>query len=361
MAISPPLLKTNIIAIVSGKGGSGKTMLAAMLAKLFDNQDKKVLLIDADFGTGGLTYYMGLNEVANISIGLTNLIYGKENKLKSLTQKIKSFKNVRFIGIGDHRRYLKYHSKEENLSKVFQSFILEVRGSFDAIIIDCRGGIDEESLAVCSSVDDILIVAETDTTSFQSTQHLVDVLYDNDLSTKLRGFFINKVFDDPSTIARSGTSAFRTQYLSAIPFDLDATRSFLIGDIPTSNTYFGRQLWHGAYKGFPELCEQPTVPSLGFAEFKGLSIRDRDSLLGGVMLSFLSMGLGTTLLAERITDPMLLEALRYHDFYYFKDEILLLSLVICSSMAGIETARKFVGSGINLYIKIVSKRLFGLK
>ncbi|WP_305418184.1 nucleotide-binding protein [Photobacterium leiognathi] len=62
------------IAIVSGKGGSGKTMLTATIAKILDISGSSVLLIDADFGTAGLTYYLGLNEVNNISVGLANLI-----------------------------------------------------------------------------------------------------------------------------------------------------------------------------------------------------------------------------------------------------------------------------------------------
>lgn len=347
---------STVIAIVSGKGGSGKTMLAAMLAKLFDSPKRRTLLVDADFGTGGLTYYMGLNEVSNISVGLTSLMtndnfFDDENSCVMLQQRIKSFKNTWFVGIGDHRRYLKSkHIRDESHFFPLKKFLTVVKSSFDVIIIDCRGGIDEESLAVCSAADHILIVAETDTTSFQSTQHLVDVLYDNDLSQKLTGFFINKVFDDPSTIARSGTSSFRTQYLSAIPFDLDATRSFLVGDIPSTQSYFGRQLWHGAYKCFPLLIEHPAGSRLRFTDFNGLAIRDKDSLIGGMLMSFLGVGLGMLLIEKLLR-------------FCGDSNVIQMSfmLIIVSAMAGIEPARRIVGRALSIYFRFISRSLFGLK
>ena len=352
------LKQSKVIAIVSGKGGSGKTMLAATMAKLIDDQgEDNVLLIDADFGTAGLTYYMGLNEVKNITVGLTNLLHESDrnhiNAVEQLAQKMESFSRTSFIGIGDHRRYLKqYKNESSKILETFLSFIFQAKEKYQVIIVDCRGGIDEESIAVCSAVDDILIVAETDTTSFQSTQYLVDTLYDNGLSIKLRGFFINKVFDDPSTIARSGTSAFRTQYLSAIPFDLDATRSFLVGDIPSISTYFGRQIWHGVYKGFPDLLKRPSVPPLRPSDFRGLSIRDKDSLLGGMLLSFMSIGLGSGLILQISTSS----SLHVNDKFIF----LLAMLIIISSMSGIEPARKIIGRVLSLYIKLISRLVFGL-
>ena len=58
------------IAIVSGKGGSGKTFIAAELASLIAARIP-VTLMDADTGTGGLSYYLGLKYVRNITEGFT--------------------------------------------------------------------------------------------------------------------------------------------------------------------------------------------------------------------------------------------------------------------------------------------------
>mgnify|MGYP003652121426 CR=1 FL=1 len=340
------------IAMISGKGGSGKTMVAASMATVLDSLGYKVLLIDADFGTAGLTYYMGLNTVANISVGLTNLsslpVVNDEDVYK-YSQTMKNFGQSRFISIGDHRRYLK-SSSEHEVDILFNKIINTAKLDYDFILIDCRGGIDYESLMVCKSVDDIIIVAETDTTSFQATQYLVDTLYDNELSGKIAGFLINKVFDDPSTIARAGTASFRSQYLDSVPFDLDATKSFLVGDIPSKNSMFSSQIWHVLYKLYPEVIKLPNLRSLDFNDYRGLSLRDNDSLLGGMIISFSALAFGGILIYERL---LLVELDRT------TINMALIFLIILSVFSGIEPARRGVGRAFSSYKKLVTKVFSG--
>jgi septum site-determining protein MinD len=65
------------IAIISGKGGSGKTMVTAMIACILDHacsvlpekNSQSILAMDADTGTAGLTYYLGLKYLENFSVG----------------------------------------------------------------------------------------------------------------------------------------------------------------------------------------------------------------------------------------------------------------------------------------------------
>src|SRR5436305_3294014 len=59
-----------IVAFVSGKGGSGKTMVTALFAQSLFRDGEKVIIFDADTGTAGMTYYLGLSKVKNIRIGL---------------------------------------------------------------------------------------------------------------------------------------------------------------------------------------------------------------------------------------------------------------------------------------------------
>ena len=45
------------IALMSGKGGSGKTSLALTIASILSECDIKVLMIDCDMATNGATYF----------------------------------------------------------------------------------------------------------------------------------------------------------------------------------------------------------------------------------------------------------------------------------------------------------------
>lgn len=213
-----------------------------------------------------MTFYLGLKLVENTGFGIADIVNrlhrssGVEtNKtrtkrgdpadvqemdrlLNRAIQPIKGFSKASFLPMGEPRRL--YGAVEESeITKTLKLLLRNLLEKHQWIIVDCRGGIDQDSLEICKAVDDILLVVETDTTSFQATQYLVDVLSNHDLLHKLRGFFINKVFDNPNYIARTGTSVFRTQYLSSIPFDLEATRNFLVGDVPLRNSLFGIHLW----------------------------------------------------------------------------------------------------------------------
>lgn len=352
MVIDEEIDSCKAIAIVSGKGGSGKTMVAATMATILDSLGNKVLLVDADYGTAGLTYYMGLNTVANISVGLTNLSSLESLNTKSLnryTQVMNGFENSEFIGVGDHRRYLK-SSSETNIEMLFDELVKISKEQYDFILIDCRGGIDTESLMVCKAVDEIVIVAETDTTSFQATQYLVDTLYDNDLSDKLSGFMINKVFDDPSSIARAGTASFKSQYLDSIPFDLDATKSFLVGDLPKRSSMFSSQISHVLCKLYPDIIKRPHTKSLAFSDYRSLSLRDNDSLLGGMMISFISLAFGSVLLYDQLL---------YVDFGRHAIVVSTMSLVALSVFSGIEPARRSIGRVFTIYKKFITRIFSG--
>lgn len=337
------------IAIVSGKGGSGKTMVAASLARILDEHGK-VLLIDADFGTAGLSYYLGLNTVNNISTGLTNLL-GKRispDSFYNYTQPMKGFNNSKFLPVGDHRRHVDQSGSTDLLRNFLNQVIQSPYFEEQFILVDCRGGIDSDSLAVCQAVDTIVIVAETDTTSFQATQHLVEVLNKNDLSHKIAGFMINKVFDDPSTIARAGTASFKCQYLGSIPFDLEATKRFLIGELPKRNGMFASQVSHAAYRLMPTQVDEPATPPLSLEDFRNLSIRDNNSVLGGMVLAIISLGIGSVLLMQRLDLTQL----------HRNEELILLQILVMTAVvSGIEPIRRIFGRAFSLYARAFKRIL----
>src|SRR5258706_9007148 len=49
---------TEVIAIASGKGGTGKTLIAASLGYALTRAGHRVLMIDSDTGTDGLSLFL---------------------------------------------------------------------------------------------------------------------------------------------------------------------------------------------------------------------------------------------------------------------------------------------------------------
>src|SRR5262245_12556369 len=134
---------SRIIAIVSGKGGSGKTMVAALMAQIM-GRSVSVTLVDADTGTGGLTYYLGLNAVSNVAVGLADLLLDSSFPDTLPVQTVAWERSqVSFLGIGDHRRL--YRESTSGSSRL-PTIMGRLRDLNNVVIVDCRGGIDSESL-----------------------------------------------------------------------------------------------------------------------------------------------------------------------------------------------------------------------
>ncbi len=334
------------IAIVSGKGGSGKTMVSASIAQIFSSTlGRKVTLVDADLGTAGLSYYLGLKLVRSIRPGLADLL---GSSTSTTDESIPTFRpplqvvetasagfegtRITFLPIGDQRRLLDSHPQDTlllELRKVISLVAHRVDASYT--VVDCRGGVDDETLSVCRAVDDIILVTEADTTSFQASRHLVETLADKGLASKLRGFIVNKVFEDPTVFGRTGSSTFGTRYLGSIPFDVRATRSFLVGDLPHKSTSFTNQLTWCLLRDFPEL---PTPSSHEWTprQFAEVALRDPDADRGGRLLLILTM--------------LLLVAFLIRDFTVYRSDLRLQSALQLSSIgmlfliSGIEPVKR---------------------
>ncbi len=150
------------------------------------------------------------------------------------TRPIRTFAGAKFLSAGDRRANLAGLPQGELKNRVGILLSVLVNNGATFIIFDCRGGVDVESLAICNAVDEIILIVESDTTSFQATRDMLDIFRDARVASKVTGFIVNKVFEDPANLARNGTALFRTQFLSAVPFDFDADARFLCGQTPTN-------------------------------------------------------------------------------------------------------------------------------
>ena len=64
-----------VIAITSGKGGTGKTTVCAAVASCLAAEGKRVLCIDADMGLRNLDISLGMSELAPISFADVSCLY----------------------------------------------------------------------------------------------------------------------------------------------------------------------------------------------------------------------------------------------------------------------------------------------
>ncbi|GIE20434.1 AAA family ATPase [Winogradskya humida] len=345
------------MAFVSGKGGSGKTLIAAEVASILSRYHE-VCLVDADVGTAGLSYYLGLKYVRNIRKGLSDLLLRPSPEppaayvqpIIGRSARSDFFESVSLLPLGDHRRItraLRDNHERPNFAFRISSVVEQLMVENPLVVVDCRGGIDDESIAVCQAVDDIFLIVESDTTSFQASRHLVDTLSDLDLVHKLRGFIINKVYSNPEAVIRAGAGDFGSQFLVAIPFDFAATRSFLIGDLPGQGSAFAVHVQEALSKAYPEVVPRPTGQVWSEKDYDGLDTVAPESSRGGILLSVLLVTLATVMLLSEVFGTGLgLLQLRLG----------LTAMVLLGVAAGAEPSRRAVGWLIGRYLKAFSPR-----
>ncbi len=281
---------TRTLAVISGKGGSGKTMISVAMAQALSQAGQTVLLVDADAGTGGLSYYLGFSAFSRARQGLTefaaqnfpyiispNISYAKVETIRANS----AFEHISLLSIGQHRLLEDRRILEVN---VFAALLEHVDGDFDFVIYDCRGGIDEESLAVCRAVESVVLVAETDAASIQASQYLVDVMQKHALGRSLVGFMLNKAMDDPTSLAKAGNSFFNSEFLGAVPFDIEATRAFIRGEVPAMASLFSRHVASCVHQLYPETYQNEPIGLLSSTEYSTLTLRDPGLRMGALLI-----------------------------------------------------------------------------
>lgn len=245
----------NVISFVSGKGGTGKSIISASVGALLANCGLKVLLIDTDFFTRGLSYFLISDEPYRANVGLNDYIREKvtiENlKLIRIPEKF-TRNNLYLLSASSN---LKAYNPEldfdyESLKMKFQNKLIELINhamsswDFQYIIIDTRGGTDIITKLAAKNSDGYIVITEADKTSWDVSELLFNTidyeprdnkskLTNNHLKKRL-GFIINKNTLSEREIVSYLKRRFLCRNLAVIPLDIDTVRYFQNDEIPVA-------------------------------------------------------------------------------------------------------------------------------
>lgn len=190
-AIAHPKAKT--LAVMSGKGGVGKSNVSLNTALAFLEKGKSVLLIDLDVGMGNIDILIGRQSLYTVM---------------DLLQQKMPFERALSAG----PRGLQYISGGTGLDAMFElnrenwTFFLKeltrALTSFDYVIFDMGAGLSKDQLPFVLSADEILVVTTPEPTSimdaYSAIKHLA--LTGRDLQLKV---VVNRC-----TTQKDGISAF---------------------------------------------------------------------------------------------------------------------------------------------------------
>lgn len=158
------------LAVTSGKGGVGKTIVTVNLAVNFAKQGLKVLMIDADLGLANIDVVLGLTPDFTIQ----DVLSGE----KDLTEiAITGPMGITILPAASGVAELSNLSEAQRL--LLMDSIDHWNADFDVVLVDTGAGISPNVRYFVLAVEQILVVATPDPASVTDAYALMKVMYLN--------------------------------------------------------------------------------------------------------------------------------------------------------------------------------------
>lgn len=230
---SRPLAR--VITVTSGKGGVGKSNTSINLAIQFRKMEKRVIILDADFGLANIEIMFGAVPKHN----LCDLIYQGKNIKEIITW---GPMDVGFISGGSGIAGM------SNLSRDYLNYIIqnltELDAIADVIIVDTGAGISDAVLEFLVASGEILLLTTPEPTSITDSYSLLKALYRHprfdENATKVK-MIANRVSKEPEGEVLFGKLNAVVErylkipmiYLGSVPEDVQLSRA-VMQQVPVS-------------------------------------------------------------------------------------------------------------------------------
>ena len=162
-----PAHRARITAVTSGKGGVGKTFIAANLAAALARRGESVLVLDADLGMANLDVVLNLSP----KITLHDVFTGK-HRLEEAIVTVSSGFSVLLAGSG----MVEYSRLTPEVRDQLLATIETVAPRFDRVLLDTGAGISDVVLYTISLAQDVLVVTTPEPTSLTDAYATIKVL-----------------------------------------------------------------------------------------------------------------------------------------------------------------------------------------
>ncbi|MBQ8295849.1 MAG: septum site-determining protein MinD [Clostridia bacterium] len=167
------------IVVTSGKGGVGKTTVAANLSAQLAKRGQRVILCDADFGLNNVDVAAGVEHL--VVYDIVDVIEGRCRAKQALVRH-PDYANL-YLLTSSHSAPERYVSPQ-SLKLVLDALAPQ----FDFIFIDCPAGIDEGFHRAVATADEAIVVTTPHISALRDADKVITVLKSyqlNDLSVVL--------------------------------------------------------------------------------------------------------------------------------------------------------------------------------
>jgi len=234
------------LALLSGKGGSGKTTLALSMATMLADCGIRVLLVDCDLSTNGATYFYEekiINDVTQIT-SFFDVVHNSINTYNFITINA-NFDFLPSVSRIEEENIISY-SWNENKIHGWNCFLNYISSEYDIVLFDCQAGYTDLLKLMLPSIDISLFVMETDAISSAAMRSMYLKIGDIISKKKVYQLF-NKATEEEAQVYSqlSGGTVFTN--IETVIFDWKIRKAFSVAQVPdmkNTSIGYGKQVYN---------------------------------------------------------------------------------------------------------------------
>ncbi len=202
-----------VIAIASGKGGTGKSSVAINLGLALSSSGKKTTLVDGDVTMASVGVMLGLKRnpvtIHNVLMkeaSIEEAVYPGPNNLKIVPAGL-SLERIKRIDFDE-----------------FKNVVTQLKQGNDFVVIDCPPGLEKDAMVALTSADEAILVVNPEPSSLADALKVKALAERN--GVKVSGIITNMSIGEKAEIRNSELEKLLgARVITAIPFDKSAKKA----------------------------------------------------------------------------------------------------------------------------------------
>jgi len=214
----PKIKKAKTICVTSTKGGVGKTTITLNLAATYSLLNKKVLIIDLDLYSGGISLSLNSNDPKSVYNVVDDMM---NNRFKAFSNYVTKYNdNIDVLSSPkDPRQAMKIDNKYIDL------LLYNAEAKYDVILVDTNHILNQLNLTIMDRSYNNLFIVINDPISLKNTKSIISIFNDNSITN------YKILYNDSIYIGKNYFSTFDMKSIIKANIDYTISRNFYIRDI----------------------------------------------------------------------------------------------------------------------------------
>lgn len=206
---------SKVIAVISGKGGVGKTTVAVNVAAALVNFGRQPVVVDGDLHSPNVGMQLGS---PSLPVSINHVLAGEHP--------VSSAMYLHPCGIRVIPASIAFHEASGARHEDLHLVVDGVRASADLTLLDCPSGLGKAARSVIASADAVLAVTTPDLVSV--TDALRSIQLAKSLHKEVLGVAVNQLLPDSELSLSNVATIMDTPVLVGVPYDSAVSESLRI-------------------------------------------------------------------------------------------------------------------------------------